>query len=198
MKRKKLLIGSIIIFSLSFIYNWFADRLFNSLFMISLIIPLIIFIGFIFCFIFSIKEIVDNKKFIDNISIFILVITVLVTFFFPFRMAKTKLELLLYKQDRNKIIEMVKNNEMKIDDNGNVELPNKYHKISSSGEITVYQNDNDGILICFWIFRGTMSSSTKLIYSNRGEELIKENAWIDEIKSITRLEEKWFYVETNY
>lgn len=183
MKRKKLLIGSIIIFSLSFIYNWFADRLFNSLFMISLIIPLIIFIGFIFFFIFS---------------IFILVITVLVTFFFPFRMAKTKLELLLYKQDRNKIIEMVKNNEMKIGDNRNVELPNKYHKISSSGEITVYQNDNDGILICFWIFRGTMSSSTKLIYSNRGEELIKENAWIDEIKSITRLEEKWFYVETNY
>lgn len=198
MKRKKLLIGSIIIFILSFIYNWFADRLFNSLFIISLIIPLIIFIGFIICFMFSIKDVIENKKIINNISVYILIITVLMTFFFPFRMAKTKLELLLYKQDRNEVIEMVKNNELKIDVNGNIELPNKYYKISSSGEITVYQNDNDGILICFWIFRGTMSSSTKLIYSNRGEELIKENAWIDEIKSITRLEEKWFYVETNY
>lgn len=198
MKRKQLLIGSIIIFILSFIYSWFADRLFNSLFIISLIIPLIIFIGFIICFIFSIKDVIGNKKFINNIPVFILVITVLVTFFFPFRMAKTKLELLLYKQDRNEVIEMVKNNEMKIGDNGNVELPNKYHKISSSGEITVYQNDNDGMLICFWIFRGTMSGSTKLMYSNRGEELIKENAWIDEIKSIKRLDEKWFYVEVNY
>lgn len=198
MKRKQLLIGSIIIFILSFIYSWFTDRLFNSLFIISLIIPLIIFIGFIICFIFSIKDVIGNKKFINNIPVFILVITVLVTFFFPFRMAKTKLELLLYKQDRNEVIEMVKNNEMKIGDNGNVELPNKYHKISSSGEITVYQNDNDGMLICFWIFRGTMSGSTKLMYSNRGEELIKENAWIDEIKSIKRLDEKWFYVEVNY
>lgn len=199
MKRKIVIISSIVIFILSFVYAWYADQLFNELFIPSLVIPLIILICFVTCFIFSIVNVIKNsRKFIHYVPIAILIMTVFIILFFPFRMSKVRLELVLYRKDRDTIINMVKNKELKIEGSGNIKLPSRYKKVSTSGEISVYQNDKDGVLIGFWIFRGTMSGSTKLMYSNRGEELIRENAWVDEIKTITKLNEKWFYIVTNY
>lgn len=199
MKKNILVISSFIIFILSFGYSWFEDQLFNALFIFSLPIPFFLLTGFVICFIFSMRSVIKNSKiFINYVPIVILLITTFIILLFPFRMSKVKLELSLYKKDRNAIIEMVKNKELEVNDMGNIKLPNRYRKTSTSGEISVYQNDKDGMLIGFYIFRGTMSGSTKLMYSDKGEELIKENSWVDEIKSITKLEEKWFYVVTNY
>lgn len=200
MKDKTLLSISILISIMFFIYGWFADTLFNQLFVLSLCIPLILFICYVICCIFSIKNLKNTKRIKDGISLFVLIGTAIVMLVFPFRLAKVKVELSLYEQDRNKIVEMVKNNELKISDDSKneLQLPKDLRKTSSDGTIMVFQDDEENTLVSFWVFRGTMSESTILIYSDDGEELIRKNSWIDQIKSIKELKEHWFYVVTNY
>lgn len=53
----------------------------------------------------------------------------------------------------------------------------KYKYVSSDGEIYVYQNDENGTVIGFWILRGMLSGSVELIYSEGEENLIRENNW---------------------
>lgn len=96
------------------------------------------------------------------------------------------------------IIEKVKNNEIEIDEYGNAELPKKLKKLSSDGEITIYKNDKEGQVICFWIFRGMLSGSHQLIYSTNGEKLIKENETGHPIISVKNLKDNWYYVKTDY
>ncbi|MBQ7031423.1 MAG: hypothetical protein IJN13_03515 [Bacilli bacterium] len=93
---------------------------------------------------------------------------------------------------------MIEDNKLKVDDLGNVKLPNKYKKVSTSGEVAVYQNDEDGKVVAFWIFRGMQSGSVQLIYSTGGEELIMDNETGHPIVSIDKLKDNWYYVVTNY
>lgn len=164
-----------------------------------MVIPLALFIAFVTCLIFAILNVIkEKKKIVNYISILILGFTILLTLFFPFRLSKAKLELSLYRKDRNHIIEMVKEKKLNTEDSSIIKLPNPYKKTSTGGEIEVYQNDENGMVISFFVLRGPMSGSTKLMYSDRGEEMIIKNAWKNEIKSILKLDENWFYVVTNY
>lgn len=108
------------------------------------------------------------------------------------------MELSLYENDRLEVIELLKSNKLKTDELGNLNLPKKYKKLSTGGEVTVYQNDENGQVICFWIFRGMQSSSVELIYSTGGERLIKKNEGGHPITSIEKLQENWYYVKTDY
>lgn len=201
MKKYILLLISFIIMIISFINGWFRDSLFNSLFIFSLLIDLVILVSYIICFIFSIIRIVKKKELINLITLGILIATVILVIFFPFRIYKTKIEFKIYEKEHVQIINMIKNNELKDDGIGNIELPNKYKKFSSSGEVYLYQNENENLVVGFWIFRGMHSSTTtELIYTTGGEELIKNNKiWsTNPIKNIIKLEDNWFYVITNH
>ena len=130
--------------------------------------------------------------------IIILIFTTILVLFFPFREVKTKIELKLFNNQRIAIIEKVKNNEYNnYDYNGNIKLP-EYRYVSGDGEIYVFQNDDKGMVIGFWIFRGILSGSTMLIYSTGGEELIKANESGHPIIDIKHLNNNWYYVETDY
>lgn len=201
MKKYGLLLLSIVIMIISFINGWFRDNLLDRLFIFSLLVDVVILISYIVCFVFLIIKIKQKKEFIYFITLGILMVTILLTMFFPFRICKTKVEFKLYEKDRLQIINMIKNNELKNDGIGNIKLPNKYKKTSSSGEVYLYQNDNENIVLGFWIFRGILSSTTtEIIYSTGGEELIKNNKiWnTNPIESIIKIEENWFYVITNH
>lgn len=93
---------------------------------------------------------------------------------------------------------MIKSNELKSDEIGNVTLPNKYKKLSTSGQIFIYQNNEEGQVIGFWVFRGMLSGSIKVIYSTGGEDLIKNNEKGHPIIKIEKLKDNWYYVETDY
>lgn len=80
---------------------------------------------------------------------------------------------------------------------GNINLPLYQRKLSDSGQIRVLKNDNEGTLIVFWIFRGLLSGSRKLMYSTGGEQLIRENE-SHEIIEIIYIKNRWYYVETSY
>jgi len=201
MRKYVLLTMSLIILILSFLNSWFGDYLIDALtsFIYPFLIIIPLFICYIVCLILSIIALIKNHKSVLNfLSIIILIITTLLILFFPFRMAKTKLELSLYESERNAIIEMIVKGELKADDIGNVKLPNKYKKTSTSGEVALYQKNEEGIVVAFWVFRGMLSGSVQLIYSTGGEQLIKDNETGHPIVSIKKLKNNWYYVITDY
>lgn len=156
MKKYELLITSIVVLVLSFLNSWFSDELLDSLFIFVLIPNLVLFIGWIICLVFSIINLIRYKRIINVVSLIIVVLTALLILFFPFRETKGRLELNLYENERLEIIKMVEDKKLKTDEFGNVDLPYKYKKISTSGEVFVFQNDEEGQAIGFWMFRGKL------------------------------------------
>ena len=106
--------------------------------------------------------------------------------------------MILYKNKREEIIGKIKEKEYVSDEYGNVELPKKLKKISTSGEVTVFENDEDGVLICFWIMRGVLSGSVQLMYSSTDESLIYKNETGHHITYVEKLKDNWYWVETEY
>ena len=198
MKKYILLIISVIGMILSFLNSWFSDQLLDSLFIFVLIPSLILFVGWIICLVLSIIKLIKDKSVFNILSLIVVILTALLVLFFPFREAKVRFELNLYEEERLEVIKMIEDNKLKVDDLGNVKLPNKYKKVSTSGEVAVYQNDEDGKVVAFWIFRGMQSGSVQLIYSTGGEELIMDNETGHPIVSIDKLKDNWYYVVTNY
>jgi len=193
-----MLIVSLILFVLNFLLGWYRDVLLDNLFIFQLIPEAFVFLlNIVILLVASIIRKTNKSKLI-LIAIIIGIISAVFRFIFPFRNVKTIFELYVYEDKRLEIIEKVKNNKIEIDENGNVDLPKKLKKLSSSGEITVYQNDEDGQVICFWIFRGMLSGSHQLMYSSNGEKLIKENETGHPIINIKKLKDNWYYVKTDY
>ena len=198
MKKYILLFVSAIVLILSFLNSWFSDMLFDSLFIFALIPSLVLFVGWIICLVLSVIKIIKNKNVFNIISLIVTVLTALLILFFPFREAKVRLELNLYEEEYLEIIRMIEDNKIKVDDLGNAKLPDKCKKVSTSGEVAVYQNDEDGKLIGFWVFRGMLSGSVQLVYSTGGEQLIRSSDIEHPIVSIDKLKDNWYYVVTDY
>ncbi len=198
MKKHFALIFSTSSLIINFICFWYTDVLFDRLFIFG-IIPLGISVLLLLAsFIISIVFIFRHLSIIKNyIALIISIVTVVLIFVFPFRMAKVKLELSLYEEERLQIIEMVKKGELDGDKTGNVALPKGFGRLSSDGNIFVYQNDNEQV-ISFWVFRGMLSGSVELVYSSQDEALIYENESGHPMKSVNKLKEHWYLVETDY
>lgn len=193
-----MLIVSIILFVLNFLLGWYRDVLLDNLFVFQLIPEAFVFLlNIVVILVASIMR-KNNKTKLTLIASIIIIISLILRFIFPFRNVKTILELYIYEDERLEIIEKVKNNKIKIDEYGNADLPKKLRKLSSDGEITVYQNDENVQVICFWIFRGMLSGSHQLIYSSNGEKLIRENETGHPITKIKKLKDNWYYVDTDY
>lgn len=198
MKKYILLIISVIVMILSFLNSWFSDQLLDSLFIFALIPGLILFVEWIICLVLSIIKLIKDRNVFNIISFIAVILTALLVLFFPFREVKVRLELNLYEEERLEIIKMIEDNRLEVDDLGNSKLPDKYKNVSTSGEIFVYQNNEEGIVIAFWVFRGMQSGSVQLIYSTGGEKLIRDNETGHPIASVDKLKDNWYYVVTNY
>ena len=198
MKKYILLIVSVIVLMLSFLNSWFSDMLFDSLFIFALIPNLILFIGWVVCLVISIIKLIKDKSVLNIVPMIVTILTALLVFLFPFREAKVRFELNLYEDKRLEIIKMIEDNKLEVDDLGNVELPDKYKKVSTSGEVAVYHNDENGKVIGFWVFRGMLSGSVYLVYSTGGEKMIRNSEIEHPIVGIDKLKDNWYYVVTDY
>ena len=194
MKKYRLLILSVLLLLVSFAAAWYEDHLFNHLFVYAIPIYLLLLACFIVLLVMSIWGIIKRKEYIHFFSIAVLALLVVLLVTFPFRDARVKWELNRFEADRLEIIEMIQSHQLQPDSLGNVVLPAGYKRLSSDGEAYVYQNDKNGQVICFWVFRGMTSGSFELIYSSGGEELIRAN---ETVVNIEQLKENWYYVETN-
>ncbi|MBR5093833.1 MAG: hypothetical protein IK095_01935 [Oscillospiraceae bacterium] len=93
---------------------------------------------------------------------------------------------------------MIRNDQLSAKDGiGNIDLPMGYRRLSSDGQVFLYENDENGQVVCFWVFRGMLSGSFELIYSSGGEELIRANEKKIYVVRIEKLKENWYYVETD-
>ncbi len=198
MKKNFAVIRSICVFTVSFLSFWFADDLFNRLFVLGLL-PLVVSVLYLLgSLIVSMVAIIRKPSVLKNYLPFVIsLISIIVLLNFPFRNAKVKLELKLYDKGRTRIVEMVKSGDIISNDWGNAELPDRFDHLSSDGNIFIYQNDDEQV-ISFWVFRGMLSGSVQLIYSSKDENLIFENETEHSIVSIEKLKEHWYLVETDY
>ena len=198
MKKYFTLIFSVASLFISFICFWYADVLLDRFFVFG-IIPLGISILLLLAsLILSIIFIIRYCSIIKNyIAFAISIATIILLLLFPFRMAKVNLELSVYEKDRLQIIKMVKSDELVSDNFGNAELPKGFDKLSSDGNIFIYQNDDEQV-VSFWVFRGILSGSVQLVYSSQDEALIYANETGHPITSISKLKEHWYLVETDY
>jgi len=195
MKKHVLLILSVILLLVSFAAAWYNDHLFNHLFILVIPIDLALLICFIVLLVLCIVRIIKRKEYINFLSLAVLALLVVLIIYFPFRDARVKLELNRFEAERLEIVEMIRTHQLQpYDSIGNVELPAGYRRLSSDGEVFVYQNDQKGQVICFWVFRGMNSGSLELVYSSGGEELIRANEFV---VNMEHLKENWYYVETN-
>lgn len=198
MKKHFTLFFSISTLVVNFACFWYSDALLDRFFVFAVIPYGISIIMLAQSLILSVAFTIRYPSIIKNyIALAISLITILLIFVFPFRTAKVKLELSLYGQDREQIVEMVKNGELVSDHIGNTELPKGYGRLSSDGSIFVYQNDSEQV-ISFWVFRGMLSGSVQLIYSSQDERLIYKNETGHPITSIIKLKEHWYLVKTDY
>lgn len=202
MKKKDILIVlSIMILLINIINSWFNDYVLDRFWIIWLLgvnIPL--FIIFLVLLIFSIKiyknNITDKMAKLPLIILTVNFAMVLVFVLFnPLRILKVKYELNAYEKDRYEVIELVKNNKLELDTwiGKNAYLPKKYQKISTSGEVFVFKNDEEGVIIGFWVFRGMLNSGSIMVaYSSETEEFTRNN--IEYLDTIKKLKEHWYYV----
>ena len=198
-KKYLILILSICWSITAFIISWYKVELLDTFFIFSLIPYFVLMMCVIALFTLTIMGIVKDKSYINIISLIILIAAGILIIIFPFEDVKFRYELRKYEKPRLEIVNMVKTDKLKSkDENGNVVLPKKYKRYSISGEIVVYQNDKEGQIIAFWVFRGIQSGSTQLMYSTGGEELIKVNETGHPITKIEKLKDKWYLVTTDY
>lgn len=197
-KKYSLLIISILISIFSFLVNWYT---YDMNILLFLILFFIIFISFNTTFLKSIVYLYsekNDKKLIAFISIVILSITVVFNFNFPYETAKINAEWNKYENARYEVVELAKNDKLGfIGDTKSAVLPDKLKKVSQTGEVIVYQNDSESLVVGFFINRGMLSGSKLLTYSTGGKKLIKENE-VHNIESIKKIKDNWYYVVTKY
>ena len=155
-------------------------------------------ITFLVLLVMNIRRIIKEKSRARIAGTAVLLLLVVVITVFPFRQAKLKAELCLYDAKRSEVVEMIRAGSLQpVDNIGNVVLPLGYRRVSATGEVFEYQNDENGQVIGFWIFRGMLSGSIELVYSSGGEALIRANDTGHFITKIEMLKEHWYYVETD-
>lgn len=176
----------IILCILCFLCNWYKD---NLLLPIFYIIKLFLIIILLFCYYDWFK-----KKKYSNLKVYLTFFCFITTilFFYDFRLIKAKIELNVFEDQRNIVIRKIKNNEFDYYSKNNIKLP-IYKYTSNDGEVHVYKNENNDQVICFWIYRGIMSSSIQLVYTSN-EKLIDEN--IKHINKNIKLKKNWYYIIT--
>ncbi len=199
MDKHGLPVISVLLLLVSLLTAWYNDHLVNRLFLFAIPVYLVLGICYVVLMLKSIGKCKKEKSWSGWFSMLVLVLLFALIAIFPFREAKVKYEVERFETDRLEIVRMIKDGRLRPKDQfGNVDLPAGFERLSSDGEVFIDQNDEDGQVISFWVFRGMLSGSAELICSSGGEELIRENESGHPITKVERLKDNWYYVLTDY
>ena len=182
---------------INFISSWYYEELFFHFFVLYSIVDMIFFFFLVACGIWSVKYLKGNHK---SIKDFIPLILVVIYFSYLLSGGQNKLNFTVYRDMRYEVVKMVENHQLKVDeDNGMAELPEKYKKCSSGGDILVYQNEEE-LMVGFWVKRGFLDSGfTMFVYKSDDspadiEQIVKECMWEGYDVSSERKEKQWYYI----
>ena len=198
MKKYGLLILSILLSVMCFLLAWFYDDLASTALVFSAFWIILILLGcFVALLIACVVAIIKDRAYIQFISIGVLGLLVILLLKFPFRDTRVKYELDHYEADRLKIVDMIADGQLMPDRLGNVDLPLGFRRVSASGQVYVLQNDEQGQVVLFWVFRGMLSGSLCLVYSSGGEEMIRASKEGPYITRLEQMKDTWYYMETD-
>lgn len=196
----KAILFCIVMFILIVIFKWHSITMLDNLFLFVLYGPflLIIFVVLIAFLCLSVGTSIKHFKGSGNMLSFAPILINVITIgilLFPGIDTTIQQKFERNYEKRNEIVDKIKNEKIQGDYLGNYILEDKDKKLSDTGELHIYQNDENGIVIAFWDFRGMLSGSKMFVYSTGAEELIQNNEYY--IESIEMLDENWYYVITN-
>lgn len=191
------ILWAVAVFVLSFAVQWWNNSLFDIFFIFGLLVYPMLFALVLVCIVEAAKM-VEEEEIISAMCSFIIIFATLVMFFkFPYEEAKIKFDYKYLTPMRTKVVNKIVSGE--IDDSSSlVTLPLCYWLTTSDGTVFVYENDAEGVEVGFWVFRGMLSGSKIVVYSNGGEELIRKNESGYSISLLEQLGENWYYIETVY
>jgi len=182
---------------INFLSSWYYEELFFHFFVFYSIVDMLFFFLLVACGIWSVKYLKGNHK---SIKDFIPIILVVLYFSYLLSGSQNKLNFIVYKNMRYEVVKMVENHQIETDGGKRiVELPEKYKKCSSGGDILVYQNDDES-MVGFWLKRGFLDSGfTMFVYKSDDnsmniEQIIKECMWDGYEVYSERKAEQWYYL----
>jgi len=188
-----LIVYAIIVFAV----EWMLDSLMDRFFLVSYIPIFVLFVLFICCVVREGFVVLRGNEMLGRIGGIILAVIAVATLFFPFRAAKVRLDYLTRSDERLEVVNKIVSGE--IDGSGKlINLPDKYNWLSSDGTVYVKQNNEEGVEVIFWQYRGMLSGSSEVIYSSGGEKMIRKNESSCPILRLKHLGKEWYYVETDY
>lgn len=180
-------------------YCWFYNELMELLTPFLMIVPFLLLLLWSVAFlvwgiIFLMKgRRTDGVKAVIPIMLFTVVACLCL--FLPFEMLKTKLEYGLYYDKRMRIVSSIQHNELADDGIGNISLPTGFRQLSVDGEAYVYQQNNAGTIVGFWVRRGLTSDSSSAIYSSQDIPPTAEALGSEQIYQIHQLGDHWYYID---
>ena len=98
---------------------------------------------------------------------------------------------------REELIEQIASNEIKIDENNNVILIEKYFGIAEHDYVHVFVCDDEEKVIEFYYDAGFPDEAQSIFYSSKDDELIKK--YVEEYlyAYIEKIEDNWYFVQYN-
>lgn len=194
---KQLSLLCVVTVLINFLSSWYYEELFFHFFVLYSIVDMLFFFLLVACGIWSVKYLKGNHK---SIKDFIPIILVALYFSYLLSGSQNKLNFIVYKNMRYEVVKMVENHQIETDGEKRiVELPEKYKKCSSGGDVLVYQNDDES-MVGFWVKRGFLDSGfTMFVYKSDDnsmniEQIIKECMWDGYEVYSERKAEQWYYL----
>ena len=192
-KWKNLILILIINYSL-FILRWFADEIFEKLWIFCIPIYFVLLLTYFIILIYVFIVFLKQRKIINFVLLLIMIIGIIINIFLPFQKLKYSFNFEKYFEQRNEIINYIKHDNIILDENNETTLPFKYCKLSSECKIKVYQT-SDSLVVVFSLYRGFLSEGSKFfVYSSGKDEVKNIKKSINYIFSIKEIDNHWYYV----
>ncbi|WP_284037360.1 hypothetical protein [Neobacillus sp. 114] len=194
MKRNRLLYLSIFSSVLVILYMFFQWKLIDIITEFLMFPVLLLVFGFfIFITVLAIISLFKNKTWKP---IVIQVITILLLFFVPFNQIILDIDFKLNKSERNQVVKMVENGELRPNishNSSHLQLPKKYEHLSIGGGEIVVEKSGDGYNILFFTYRGILDNFSGFVYTPNDQKPSK-NAFDGDFKAIDKMEKNWYFV----
>ena len=144
------------------------------------------------------KHIKINK--LLNKKILILFIIVVSTIFFTSCKYESD-DFGKYKEEREAIATAILNEELEIQENGVVTLPEDCSHLADTGEVCMVMFTNESPAVYFWTFRGFAGDSRGYVYvlnSDSTDNISEKCTNSFEFINVVEIEPNWYSVSTQY
>jgi hypothetical protein len=117
------------------------------------------------------------------------------TLFVSFEPAKVRMEHMIYRNAREKIVSLIQNEELTVNDWKIIRLPSGYRRLSATGNAQIFVNDEQEVIVGFWVRTGILNTPCRMIvYTSYGESPSEETPGINRFFGSRKIEENWYFV----